>query len=403
MRILVGTSYRSVVGGADTYLRGLLPALASRGHEVALVYETPADPQRRTVDAEVPGVPHWLLSAPRALEQAEAWRPDVCYSQGLDNPALEAALLDRFPVVLFAHNYHGTCVSGSKRHALPQSQPCTRSLGPACLLRYYPCRCGGLNPRTLLRQYRQQRRRLDLLPRYHAILVASRHMHAEYVRHPVPATRVVLVPYPPGTARDPAPPTARAFTQRVLFAGRLTELKGGAVLIPALAEASSALGRRLHLVVAGDGPQQALLARLAQRCDVPAEFCGWVDEQQRAELMRSADLLAVPSVWPEPFGLVGLEAACVGLPAVAFAVGGIPDWLRPGVSGELAPGDPPTVHGLAAAIARALSDRERHARLRHGAWTVAGSFTQERHLADLESILGPISAGSRAVVSLAAP
>ena len=44
----------------------------------------------------------------------------------------------------------------------------------------------------------------------------------------------------------------------------------------------------------------------------------------------------MPSVWPEPFGLVGIEAGCVGLPAAGFGVGGIPDWLRPGETGELA-------------------------------------------------------------------
>jgi glycosyltransferase involved in cell wall biosynthesis len=103
--------------------------------------------------------------------------------------------------------------------------------------------------------------------------------------------------------------------------------------------------------------------------------------------MRAADLLAVPSVWPEPFGLVGIEAGCVGLPAVAYEVGGVRDWLRPGVSGELAPGEPPTADGLAAAIVRALGDPARLNRLRVGAWEVACTFGPQRHLHALECIL----------------
>ena len=74
-------------------------------------------------------------------------------------------------------------------------------------------------------------------------------------------------------------------------------------------------------------------------------------------------MLVVPSLWPEPFGLVGLEAARHRLPVAAFAVGGIPDWLRPGVNGYLAPGDPPTPGGLADAIIACLKDPETHARL----------------------------------------
>ena len=48
-----------------------------------------------------------------------------------------------------------------------------------------------------------------------------------------------------------------------------------------------------------------------------------------------AVLVAVPSLWPEPFGLVGLDAAALGRPAIAFDVGGIGEWLTDGVNGKL--------------------------------------------------------------------
>jgi glycosyltransferase involved in cell wall biosynthesis len=120
---------------------------------------------------------------------------------------------------------------------------------------------------------------------------------------------------------------------------------------------------------------------------VPVRFTGWVDRAGRERLMRQADLLAVPSVWPEPFGVVGAEAGGVGLPSVAYAVGGIPDWCEPGVSGELAPGDPPTPEGLADAIVRALADAGHHARLREGAWRMARRFAAATHLDELCAIL----------------
>src|SRR5207248_7749720 len=115
--------------------------------------------------------------------------------------------------------------------------------------------------------------------------------------------------------------------------------KGGHHLIEALPRAAAALGRRLTLVVAGDGPEEARLEALARRRGVPAEFRGWVTAAEREALTRGVDLLAVPSLWPEPFGLVGIEAGCVGVPAAAYAAGGIPDWLTPGAAGEAAPGD----------------------------------------------------------------
>jgi glycosyltransferase involved in cell wall biosynthesis len=173
--------------------------------------------------------------------------------------------------------------------------------------------------------------------------------------------------------------------------GRLTDLKGGEFLVEAAQRASAALGGPLQIVVAGDGPARNSLEALARKMGVNAEFVGWVDSVGRTKLMRKADVLAVPSVWPEPFGLVGIEAGCVGLPAVAFAVGGIPDWLLPGKSGELAPGDPPTVTGFTTALCRALSSPDYLERLSLGAWEVAKRFTRNAHVAALENIFESIA------------
>jgi len=97
--------------------------------------------------------------------------------------------------------------------------------------------------------------------------------------------------------------------------------------------------------------------------------------------------LIVPSVWPEPFGLVGIEAGCVGLPAVGYGVGGIPDWLKPGISGELASGDTPNPDELADAVVRAIGDESHWQKLRVGAWEMAQQFPRQRHLDQLEKIL----------------
>jgi glycosyltransferase involved in cell wall biosynthesis len=85
--------------------------------------------------------------------------------------------------------------------------------------------------------------------------------------------------------------------------------------------------------------------------------------------------------------MVGIEAGCVGLPAVGFATGGIPEWLVSGTTGESSPCDPPTAAGLADAIVRALRDPEHYHLLQVGAWQMAQEFSQDRHLSVLESTL----------------
>jgi glycosyltransferase involved in cell wall biosynthesis len=76
----------------------------------------------------------------------------------------------------------------------------------------------------------------------------------------------------------------------------------------------------------------------ASTLGVCVELRPWVKAAERESLMWRADLLVVPSLWPERFGIVGIEAAAVGLPAVAFDVGGIREWLKPGESGEICHG-----------------------------------------------------------------
>ena len=165
----------------------------------------------------------------------------------------------------------------------------------------------------------------------------------------------------------------------------MTEIKGGHLLIDATAEVARTLGRTVKLILAGDGPQRANLERQARRVvtannGVQIEFTGWLRKPALEALFARADLLVVPSLWPEPSALVGREAGLYGVPQVAFAVGGNREWLTDGVNGYLASGEPPTRAGLAEAIVKCLRDCDEHARLRRGAREIASRFTAERHI-----------------------
>jgi glycosyltransferase involved in cell wall biosynthesis len=389
MRILIANWNRNVVGGTEKYLQAILSELHDRGHEVALLYERKVDPSRETVDADTPGASAWCtgeMGIEKVLGSVSEWGPQIVYSHGLESAELEGTILRTYPTVLFAHNYYGTCGTGSKCHSFPVIEPCSRRFGPSCLLFHYTRRCGGLNPVTTFKVFRRQAQRGAGLAKYRAIVVGSRHMQLEIVNHGVNPGQVHLAPLPlteaPGDFSNvPARPEGR-----VLMLGRLTTLKGGEHLIRAMAQASRNIGH-LSLVVVGDGPEQPRLEQLARALGVPAEFSGWLRSPEKRAQIGRADLLAVPSLWPEPFGLAGIEAGSLGVPAVGYAVGGIPEWLIPGYSGELAPGDPPSIDGLAQAIVRALRDPEHYDRLRIGAIEVSKRFTMKSHMDKLDGIL----------------
>jgi glycosyltransferase involved in cell wall biosynthesis len=241
------------------------------------------------------------------------------------------------------------------------------------------------------------------LQKYGAVLVGSAHMYREFEQHGVLPTQLHLVPLPnPESGLSVDSPVRTAPQGRLLFIGRLTRLKGAERLLRAVPIAIDRLGSRLTVTIAGDGPERARLQMLAQRLGVSVHFLGWVDDHRKATLMRESDLLVVPSLWPEPFGLVGIEAGTHGLPAAAYEVGGITDWLIAGHNGELASGDPPTVQGLAAAIVRALSDTEHYLNLCRKARDVASRFSLEAHISRLETILIKVTSEPAATFSAAA-
>lgn len=390
MRILVTNPSRLLLGGAEKYLELLLPALARRGHSLALLYEHPFDDGAATIDGLAGDLPAWCsdeIGLSSLLDQVAAWNPDVVYTQGFDDPNLEDALLNRYFSVLYAHTYYGTCLSGRKCYSAPRFRPCSRRFGASCLLMYYPRRCGGLNPTTMWRLLEIQSRRKKRLKDYQAIIVGSSHMRHEYELNGVSSQKLWVLPCPNAHTPDEIIPMPRNPGGRLLFLGRLMDVKGTDYLLRAMPLASSKLSRHLELTIAGDGPERKKLQEIAHRFAIDVQWAGWVGGQRRSELLRAADLLMVPSLWPEPFGLGGAEAGSVGLPSVGYANGGIPDWLIPGQTGELAPANPPTVEGLAEAIVRALASPSHYQNLRLGAWEMSKRYAPHQHIESLEQIL----------------
>jgi glycosyltransferase involved in cell wall biosynthesis len=213
-------------------------------------------------------------------------------------------------------------------------------------------------------------------------------MRAVMLQNGFSADKMHMLPlFPTHQNPDPEPPLARSQSGIILLAGRLTRLKGWTHLVPAMAMASKKLGRTLTLAIAGDGPDRLKLLALAEHYQVPVQWYGWLSPEDITAKMRQADLLAVPSLWPEPFGLVGIEAGCVGTPAVAYAVGGIPDWLIHGVSGEMAPAEMLHPAPLADAIFRAIGNTSHWQNLRKGAYRQAQLFSANQHIQNLIAIL----------------
>jgi glycosyltransferase involved in cell wall biosynthesis/predicted metal-dependent phosphoesterase TrpH len=116
----------------------------------------------------------------------------------------------------------------------------------------------------------------------------------------------------------------------VLYSGRITREKGADLLADAFLEAHER-DSRLHLVLAGGGPEEE---RLRQRLGAHATFLGWLEGTELAQAYASADIFLFPSA-TDTFGQVILEAQASGLPVVAVAAGGPTSLIEHRISGLL--------------------------------------------------------------------
>jgi glycosyltransferase involved in cell wall biosynthesis len=143
----------------------------------------------------------------------------------------------------------------------------------------------------------------------------------------------------------------------VLYAGRLTREKGADLLAGAFLAARER-DPRLHLVLAGGGPEEA---ELRERLGEHATFLGWQEGDALARTFASADLFLFASR-TDTFGQVLLEAQASGLPVVAVDEGGPCSIVQDGVTGLLRPAREEALAAALAELAGAPLLRERLAR-----------------------------------------
>jgi glycosyltransferase involved in cell wall biosynthesis len=173
-----------------------------------------------------------------------------------------------------------------------------------------------------------------------------------------------------GPAGGPSPvEAATGHRWDVLLVGRLVHLKGGDILLDALAEVVRSLPQT-RAALAGTGDLEATLREQAARLGLggSVDFLGNVSRGSLVDVYRRSRILAVPSR-SEGQSLTVLEAQWLGVPAVAAAVGGLPETIVDGENGLLVPAEDPGA--LARALIRVLSDGPLYERLRENALRIA--------------------------------
>lgn len=308
-------------------------------------------------------VKNWIRGV---LEES---KPNLIFINSIFDANLLDELIGELPTVRWVHDERVYCLDQSKLLPGASRDLCNKKFGIGCArCRYENIFMGrfSLNPRDLphyfqsIRQYLDRKKSLRALRGVDCFMTHSKYTKRMLEEHGFDSNRIFCQSLPltkgvqsisAGRIENPK--------RFVMTAGRLSWHKGIHLVVEALPKVE----REVSLVICGSGPLEEDLRQRVESLGIEhrVHFTGWLDSKETGRYFASAELVCVPSMWPEPFGMIGPEAMSYSKPLVAFDVGGISEWLIDGENGVMARrGD---VDSLANSMNMILRDESRARRM----------------------------------------
>lgn len=384
-------------GGASRMLREQAIGLKKRGHNVCLLVRAPStDPKPTATFDDIPefrysvcrkSAPAFVLSSIvqsiRVFDHIEnhVFRPDV---------VMIHQSLAGFGPILFRRKHAPAwvyqCLSLAHEEYLTRNTP-NNGRWAGLLYALHAKMRFWIERRTIRRTTR--------------VIVLSQFMKERVIsHHHIPPEKVSLVPAAADTSRFRSRPDKKSLRaemhfpedRMILFTVRnLVPRMGLENLIKAIAEIEKT-NKNLLVIIGGEGPRQQALEQLIRTLHLEATVIlkGFIPENDLAAWYQCADLVVMPTLALEGFGLVTVEAMACGTPVLGTPVGAIPEIL-----GQI---DPRLISkgNDAHSIAEALTDILLLIRGDPGEWDrlskkgmqrVAEVYNWETHCAKLEAIL----------------
>ncbi len=370
-----------IKGGDTVYVYQLLDLLPSYGWEAYLMSITlQGDTYKisQPNEQDVWKKPHQLKSYVENFCQAH----DITLIniQTCHDPHIKESCSIHIPIIKSSHTADSVC-PGKGKFWRKSRVICDIPFGLHCVYHIYKEGCANRKPSSVAAAVKDIHYETNKgAKQYSFFIVMSDYIKEECLKVGIPQDKIKVVPYFTDLIEDipsvcfPSPPF------KMLYVGRLSETKGVTVMLDALKELLKTR-EDVRLDIVGDGiDKKDVLATIEQhQLQDKVIMHGWLAHQEVQQMIAQTHLVLFPSIYPEAFGIVGIEAMMHAKPVVAFEVGGVGMWLTSGETGMSVP-----VHdqkGFRESVERMMTSPELYCTLAQGARDNAlERFIPEKHI-----------------------
>lgn len=316
-------------GGLERFVHNLSEKFIEAGHETVIVTLEPSVNGNQWGTDNFPQI-QLVGSRLNWQKQVSDLEPDLVMWHGVPNMAeLVLNLANSYPVVA---TFHGACCPSSGRLLPDKDEICFQKGGYACLFNWYARQCGfGKSPMTAVRAIREHQLSIQALSNCERIYAVSKSVKRFLMIEGLPDENIQVFDNTLGTLGNlRAAPVHRIDPHSplsLLYVGRLVQSKGVQYFVEAIRQLVLR-GEDVRAHIVGDGWHRSALQDIVERLGLEkvVAFYGRVPGEKVNLLYHRADIVVVPSVWPEPAGLVVPEAREQGKPVVVCDAGGLPEW-----------------------------------------------------------------------------
>lgn len=307
---------------------------------------------------------------------------DIIHIHSLNNSKLIEACFRLAPVIRSMHEPRMVCPGQGKFWRYSETI-CNKPFGTHCIIHAYTQGCVNRHPKRLIEAFKNTYFETKIASRkYSKIIVMSEYMNSLAIEVGFDTSNICFNPlFTPNVNIE----GKEKIKKRILYIGRLSKTKGIHYLIQSGIKILETQNDVVFDIIGEGHDKNYFVSLIPEEFKDKFIFHGWKNKVEINTILANSYIMIFPSIYPEAFGISGIEAMMYGIPVVGFDVGGVSTWLKNEKTGFLVPVK--NISEMTNKTMLLLNDTVLYNKMSYNSRIIAlNEFCEEKHMNNLVDI-----------------